>query len=185
MLVDAIRAETWRLAQNRATVFWTVGFLPIVGLAMGILGNLFLKANANTITVNGTATASPGHSANVQLQVAVGVPGAPALAAPADNASGVARTPAFSWAADPAAIGYTIEVATDSAFATIVASGTSNTNSWTPGTALAAMTTYYWRVRSNSPCGNSANSSTFTFTTASVTSTRSPMALMRLSTMVR
>jgi hypothetical protein len=122
-------------------------------------------AGTSTITVSGTATASPGHSANMQLQVAVGVPGAPALAAPADNASGVARTPAFSWAADPAAIGYTIEVATDSAFATIVASGTSNTNSWTPGTALAAMTTYYWRVRSNSPCGNSANSATFTFTT--------------------
>ena len=55
MLVDAIRAETWRLARNRATVFWTVGFLPIVGLAMGILGNLFLKANADKITVNGKA----------------------------------------------------------------------------------------------------------------------------------
>ena len=122
-------------------------------------------AGTSTITISGTAPASAGHSANVQLQVAVGVPGAPVQTAPANNATGVARTPAFSWAADPAAITYTVEIATDSAFANIVASGTSNTSSWTPASALAPTTTYYWRVRSNSPCGNSANSPTFTFTT--------------------
>lgn len=55
MLVDAIRSETWRLARNRTTVFWTVAFLPIVGLVMGILRNLFLKANADKITINGKA----------------------------------------------------------------------------------------------------------------------------------
>ena len=55
MLGDAIRSETWRLSRNRMTVFWTVAFLPVMGLAMALLGNLFLKGNAAKITVNGKA----------------------------------------------------------------------------------------------------------------------------------
>ncbi|MBN8528841.1 MAG: hypothetical protein J0M36_06365 [Caulobacterales bacterium] len=55
MLADAIRSETWRLSKNRMTVFWTVAFLPIMGLVMEVLGNLFLKANADTIKINGKA----------------------------------------------------------------------------------------------------------------------------------
>ena len=55
MLGDAIRSETWRLFRNRMTVFWTVAFLPVMGLAMALLGNLFLKGNAAKITVNGKA----------------------------------------------------------------------------------------------------------------------------------
>lgn len=53
MLVDAIRSETWRLARNWTTVLWSVAFLPIIGLAMAVIGNLFLKGNAAKITVNG------------------------------------------------------------------------------------------------------------------------------------
>lgn len=55
MLADAIRSETWRLSKNRMTVFWSVAFLPVVGLVMATLGNLFLKGNAAKITVNGKA----------------------------------------------------------------------------------------------------------------------------------
>ncbi|GEM_PF-896717 len=119
----------------------------------------------STIGIDGTASGSPGHSASVQLQITSGIPATPNLTAPANNANGTARSPTFAWAADAAALSYTIEVATDSAFATLVASGNPVTNSWTPATPLAPMTTYWWRVKANSPCGNSATSPAYTFTT--------------------
>ena len=53
MLADAIRAETWRLSKNTATVFWSVVFLPVMGLVMSVISNVFLKSNAGAITVNG------------------------------------------------------------------------------------------------------------------------------------
>ena len=55
MLADAIRAETWRLSKNKTTVFWSVAFLPDMGLLLSVVGNLFLKGNAAKITVNGNA----------------------------------------------------------------------------------------------------------------------------------
>lgn len=55
MLGDAIRSETWRLSKNRMTVFWSVAFLPVMGLVMATIGNVFLKGNAAKITVNGKA----------------------------------------------------------------------------------------------------------------------------------
>ncbi|MCC6594898.1 MAG: hypothetical protein IT477_00155 [Rhodanobacteraceae bacterium] len=122
-------------------------------------------AGTLTLTVNGSASGSAGHSVTSELVIATAQPGAPAPAAPADGATGTPRSPTFSWASDPAAEGYTIEVASDSAFTTIVASGSPATNSWMPSTPLAPLTTYYWRVRANSVCGNSAYSATFSFTT--------------------
>lgn len=42
MLADAIRAETWRLLQNRTVLLWSIVFVPIAGLAASIAGNLFI-----------------------------------------------------------------------------------------------------------------------------------------------
>lgn len=55
MLADAIRSETWRLSKNWTTVLWSVAFLPVFGLVMSVVGNVFLKGNAAKITVNGKA----------------------------------------------------------------------------------------------------------------------------------
>ena len=105
------------------------------------------------------------HDASFNVQIVGGVPSAPALTAPANGATGVLPNPAFSWAANASATGYTIEVATDNAFATIVASGTPTTNSWTSPTSLAPLTTYYWRVKATNFCGDGSSSSVFNFTT--------------------
>ncbi|MBO9662666.1 GEVED domain-containing protein [Dokdonella sp.] len=122
-------------------------------------------AGTSTITVAGTATDSPGHSVTVQLQTTSGTPATPSLTAPADAAADVARQPTFTWATDPAALTYTIEVASDSGFTTIVATGEPSAATWTPATPLQPLTTYYWRVKANSPCGDSATSPVFSFTT--------------------
>ncbi|MDY6924572.1 MAG: ABC transporter permease subunit [Pseudomonadota bacterium] len=45
MLVDAIRAEGFRLSKNRTALFWSVAFVPLITLAIGAVTNLVLKAN--------------------------------------------------------------------------------------------------------------------------------------------
>ncbi|MBZ0221900.1 MAG: S8 family serine peptidase, partial [Dokdonella sp.] len=107
------------------------------------------------------------HSTGATLKVNAAVPGSAGLTTPANGATGTATMPAFAWAADPEAQGYVIEVATDSAFSNIVASGTTTTNSWTSNVQLAPNTTHYWRVKANNMCGESTSTS-FSFTTANL-----------------
>lgn len=104
-------------------------------------------------------------SIGAQLKVSVGIPGMPALTAPVAGATGLPLSPTFSWATDAAAESYLIEVASDNAFANIIASNTVTTTSWTPSAPLSTLTTYYWRVKANSTCGNSGSSTVRSFTT--------------------
>ncbi|MBX3688782.1 S8 family serine peptidase, partial [Dokdonella sp.] len=107
------------------------------------------------------------HSTGATLNVNAAIPGAVGLTTPADGATGTATMPAFAWASDPEAQGYVIEVATDSAFTNIVATGTTLTNSWTSNVQLAPNTLHYWRVKANNTCGQST-STVFSFTTANL-----------------
>lgn len=45
MLVDAIRAESYRLSKNRTALFWSVLFVPIIGLIISTATFVFTKAN--------------------------------------------------------------------------------------------------------------------------------------------
>ena len=45
MLVDAIRAEGFRLSKNRTALFWSVLFVPVITIALGLLTQFVLKAN--------------------------------------------------------------------------------------------------------------------------------------------
>ncbi len=124
-------------------------------------------AGSYTVTVHGTDNQVPAvaNDATFDVQIASGQPGVPSPTLPADGSTGTPRQPVFSWSADPAAVGYTIEIATDAGFTAIVDTGTPSAATYTPATALQPQTTYYWRVRSNSPCGNSSTSQVFSFTT--------------------
>lgn len=76
------------------------------------------------------------------------VPSAPVLTAPASQASGVSNLTTFSWSAVPGAMLYTLEVATDSLFNTVV----SRKNFGQPsgsGVLFPGSAAYYWRVRAN------------------------------------
>jgi len=44
MLADAIRAETWRLLQNRTAMFWSVAFVPLISLALATASFLFIRS---------------------------------------------------------------------------------------------------------------------------------------------
>lgn len=43
MLVDAIRAEGFRLSKNRTALFWSLAFVPIIAVAIGALTSFVLK----------------------------------------------------------------------------------------------------------------------------------------------
>ena len=45
MLVDAIRAEGFRLSKNRTALFWSVVFVPVITVAIGAITQFVLKAN--------------------------------------------------------------------------------------------------------------------------------------------
>lgn len=49
MLADAIRSESYRLLKNRTAVFWSVFFVPIVGLAISVLSFFLIKSKADQI----------------------------------------------------------------------------------------------------------------------------------------
>lgn len=55
MLGDAIRAEGYRLSKNRTALFWSLAFVPIVAVAIGVLTNLVLKSGGSKLLVNGEA----------------------------------------------------------------------------------------------------------------------------------
>ncbi len=49
MLVDAIRAEGFRLSKNRTALFWSLAFVPIISVAIGALTNFVLKGSETKI----------------------------------------------------------------------------------------------------------------------------------------
>ncbi len=133
-----------------------------------------------TVTVSGVAAgsypftvqATDGtlvHEVALTLAVYEGVPDAPTLLTPANGASNVGITPSFTWNAAAGGVTYTFELATDAAFTELVDSASGLTEgSYSTDVTLAASTTYYWRVRSENPCGTGAFGATFSFTTGNI-----------------
>jgi hypothetical protein len=74
--------------------------------------------------------------------------------------------PTFTWSAVSGASSYSIQVATDAGFTTVVASASGLASpSWTSNVTLNTGTTHYWRVLATNACGTSVYSSVFSFTT--------------------
>lgn len=105
---------------------------------------------------------------------------APALTVPANGTTGVALSPIFSWTAVNGNAGYRIMIATSPAdlpsnpatntcsSCTVVGTTSTNLNSFTPPSALAAGA-YYWQVQAIEPSsssGTAAWSNAFSFSTA-------------------
>ncbi len=105
--------------------------------------------------------------ASLAVSVAA-APAAPALALPADGATGVSLSPSLSWAAVAGATGYNVQVAPTNSFATPTANQTLGTGTATTVSGLALQTTYYWRVRALNDVGTGAWSGVRSFTTTTV-----------------
>lgn len=49
MLADAVFAEGYRLVRNRTAWFWSILFVPVMGLIFSVIGNVILKATSATL----------------------------------------------------------------------------------------------------------------------------------------
>lgn len=100
------------------------------------------------------------------------IPVAPALVSPADQASGLALTPALSWSSSPGAERYRVQVATLVTFAgPVLDVETTETQVNVPSGSLQAGTRYFWRVRAINAGGLSGWSATRAFETSASTLT--------------
>lgn len=163
------------------TTFSTDG-LPSGATATFSPATATADGTAVTATISGIGSVSLGQygfkivgtsgaiakESDVTLGIYSGSPGIITLTAPTDGNTGVSLTPTLTWDVDTNAASYDVEIATDTAFTAIVASGNVTTNSYNLS-GLNQTITYFWRVKGKSICGDGEFSSTFSFTTISCT----------------
>ena len=149
------------------------------GLSFGFSDNPVTPPGTSTLTISGvpaadttfdvlvTGTSAPSafvHDTTVVLNVFDGIPDVPTLSTPTDGAINQSATPTFDWS--DATGTYTLEVAADMDFTTIVETATGlEESTYTLASTLDTITTYYWRVSASNACGDSALSEVFSFTT--------------------
>ncbi|MBZ5638189.1 MAG: endopeptidase [Acidobacteriia bacterium] len=98
-----------------------------------------------------------------------GVPTVPALASPGNGAIDVPIAALLDWSDSSGSTSYEVQVATDSAFGSLVRSESGLASSaWTVAPALDYSRTYYWRARGVNGCGAGSWSAPLTFTTTAV-----------------
>lgn len=123
-------------------------------------------AMAGTYTLNIQAVAgSVTRNASVTLNVFAGLPAAATLASPADGAGNVPSIADLNWGAT-SGVTYEVEVATNPSFnaGSIVYTQTSS-DSIAHLTGLGYGTVYYWRVHSETACGEGPLSAVYAFQT--------------------
>ncbi|MDD5672664.1 MAG: hypothetical protein PHC61_00750 [Chitinivibrionales bacterium] len=93
------------------------------------------------------------------------IPEPPVLTYPADTATDIALNPKLTWIAPVGATSYTLQIATDAGFSTIIVNQTGIAAPYYNVTGLALNTAYYWRVKATNTAGTSSWGSTWGFTT--------------------
>ena len=105
------------------------------------------------------------HTADVVINVFEGLPTETTLTFPTAALADVSLTPSFTWQAVANANSYTLQIATDIEFTTVIETIEDiEEATYTLTNLLDAETEYFWNVKANSPCGSSAFSETLSFT---------------------
>ncbi len=91
-------------------------------------------------------------------------PAAPSLRDPADAATALPTSVAFSWNPSDGAHHYTLQLATSADFS-VIAAGQTTTDTHATVSGLTYETTYFWRVQASGDGGDGAWSATRSFTT--------------------
>ncbi len=140
--------------------------LTVTSQAVGPLpGNTIFYWRASASNAAGASAFSTRRSFNTTL----GIPTAPTLLLPAQNATGVAVAPTLTWNASTGATSYRVQVSTDSTFtSTLVVNDSTLTTPTKAVTGLAISTRYYWRVNAKDSLGTSSYSAVRNFMTTSV-----------------
>jgi hypothetical protein len=141
--------------------------------------NPVIPPGSSVLTIGNTAAAAAGSylidvigvaptstlTATVGLEVYTAAPGIVSLQTPADGAQNQPLSPNFTWTAVSQAVSYTLEVASDPGFGTIIYSTTVEGTSHTIASTLNPESWYYWRVIGENVCGSGVVSETYDFKT--------------------
>jgi len=114
-------------------------------------------------------------SFNVAPSLPQKAPRGPTLLGPAENATGVDRSPLFSWIPSPEATAYEFILAEDEALERIVTGVRVSSETYEYGAELDEGATYFWQVKAIEPF-MSQPSSIFSFTVTDETETSSWIA---------
>ncbi len=134
------------------TTTLTVGNLPNV--AAGTY-NLIIRGHS----------VSKDEQASVLLTVSSQIPAPPSPTSPANDATGISRTPTFVWTTGAQTAESYVEVSTSSTFTTLAFSATLTDKTITLTAELNPSQMYFWRVRGSNGCGSSEFSTVWHFTT--------------------
>ncbi len=148
-----------------ATAFFSPASVTPAGSTVLTITTVGVVPGTYPIVINGTSTIN--HTINASLSVSNTVIVPSTLTAPIDNAIDQAVATNLTWANAGAGLFYTIEIATDAAFTTIVESATGLTATNYTASLLAASTEYFWRVKAYNTCTPDVLSGVFSYTTAS------------------
>jgi len=149
------------------------------GLTSSLDPTSVVVPGSSTWTINIDSAATPGsgtltvggddgqdiHTSDLALTLDAALVDGPALIAPADAATDTSLTPEFSWDAITDVDDYSIQVATDAGFTSLVIDETVTATSFTPTSDLATGTEYFWRVAGVNLCGEGAWGEVRSFTT--------------------
>ncbi len=104
-------------------------------------------------------------AARARIYAALTAPATPVLNLPADDAVNLDLNPTLSWLASSGAASYTLHLATDSLFASLVLYPSGLTATSLTAGGLRNASTYYWRVKASNNAGVSGWSTARCFTT--------------------
>ena len=157
--------------------------LDLAGQPAGTIFNFSVNPvtppGTSVLTISDTAAAMPGEytveisgvsgieerTTVAELRLAADLPGISTLTDPPDGAENIALLPQLSWEPAADAWAYDLEVATDSGFANVVYSATTDDSGHLLDSELDGATRYYWHIRGVNACGEGDWSAAFTFTT--------------------
>ena len=117
----------------------------------------------NVLAASGNITSESALELTVHQALS---PTVPATYSPANGAVGVGDRANFKWFASSTATSYTLQIATDPAFANVVTTATGLTTTEVTLEGLQPTTAYYWRVAATNFCGQTATTETQAFYTA-------------------
>jgi len=148
--------------------------LPGDNSTLTISSPLPVPAGEYPFTVTGTAD-DKVHTAEGVINVYEGIPEPAQLLFPIAAIEDVSLTPTFSWVAQDAAASYTLQIASDENFENIIHTEENITdNSFAYEALLDPLTTYFWQLMSNSPCGDSEYGAFETFVSGEAAVTEIP-----------
>lgn len=173
--VAATGATTYQWRRNGVNLTNTPPYSGVNTATLTITNPALAAAgNFDVIVGNGSCTTT----SNMAILTVTTVPVAAGSPTPINGATGVCyagsgAVNSISWGAAAGATSYDVYFGAGSVPATVTANVATNT--YNTG-ALAANTTYYWRIVAKNACGDASTSATFIFTTATATCVCIPTA---------